>query len=247
MMIIDAHHHLGACRVFDVELTEDVIVATMDANDVSMCVMQPFPGAPDPRAVHDAIADMSVRHDKRFKGIASLSPHCDAGDYFKEVERCIRKLGFVAVKLHTIGHAVNPMSADAETIFVTARDLGVPVMVHTGTGIPFADPASVLSRAMQFPEVKVILAHGGHGFLGSPAVAVAKACPNVYIETSWSTAYDVLTAVYVVGADRVMFGSDLPMNVKSELTKIRGLGLSEEILRQVLGGTASRVFGIEAA
>ena len=137
------------------------------------------------------------------------------------------------------------MSADAETVFVTARDLGVPVMVHTGTGIPFADPASVLQRAKQFPDVKVILAHGGHGLLGGPAVAVAAACENVYIETSWSTAYDVLTAVYTVGADRVMFGSDLPMNVKTELTKIRSLDLRESDLRQVLGGTASRVFSIE--
>lgn len=124
---------------------------------------------------------------------------------------------------------------------------GVPVMVHTGTGVPFADPASVLPRAQQFPEVKVILAHGGHGLLGGPAVAVAQACENVYIETSWSTAYDVLTAVYVVGADRVMFGSDLSMNVRTELTKIRTLGLSDRDLQQVLGETAARVFALDAS
>ena len=45
------------------------------------------------------------------------------------------------------GYAVNPNGQDAQTIFEIARELVVPVVVHTGTGIPFGLPSAVLPRA----------------------------------------------------------------------------------------------------
>lgn len=245
MLIVDAHHHIDSCRVFDLDQDEESVLATMDRNEVSACLMQPFPGAPNPREVHDHIANLTKRLPGRIFGVVSLNPHTDPDTYRSEARRCVKDLGFVAIKLHTIGHAVNPLSRDGETVFETARELGVPVMVHTGPGVPFADPAMVLPRAQQFPDLTFVLAHAGFGVFSGSAVAVARACPNVVLETSWSPGYDIAWMVRELGPRRVMFGSDLLTNTATELTKYRSLGLSDPDLQTVLGETARETFKLD--
>jgi predicted TIM-barrel fold metal-dependent hydrolase len=88
--------------------------------------------------------------------LPSLSPH-DA--YRREVERCVRELHFVGLKLHTIGHGVNPLSEDGDLVFAIAHEFGIPAMVHTGPGIPFALPALCIPAAQKNPGLKIILAH----------------------------------------------------------------------------------------
>lgn len=51
--------------------------------------------------------------------------------------------------------------------------------------------------------------------------------------------------VQAIGAERVMFGSDHPSNVASELAKLRAIGLDAEQLARVLGGTARQVFRLD--
>ena len=245
MIVVDGHQHLGSCRVFDLNQTEEDLIAAMDQNGVTAAVVQPFPGAPDPVAVHNRIADLSKLHPGRIFGMFSLSPHSDPDKYFAEAARCVRELGFVAVKMHTIGHAVLPLSKDAEMVMDTARQLGVPVMVHTGAGIPFANPSLIIPRARQFPDVKIVLAHSGGSILSAEAYVTAKECPNVYLETSWCPSSDVAWMVKDLGANRVMLGADLIDNIATEMTKYRSHGLSESDLEASLGRTAIEVYNLK--
>jgi predicted TIM-barrel fold metal-dependent hydrolase len=246
IVIIDAHMHLGSCRVFDLEITEDQLLANLDRNEVDVAIVQPFPGAPDPRAVHDRIAALSAKQPGRIYGLASLSPHCDQDEYHREVERCVHDLGFVAVKLHTIGHAVNPMNRDGQLVFETARALGVPIMIHTGPGVPFALPSLALPMARKYPELPVVLAHAGYAIYTPEAQVAAMVADNVYLETSWSTSAQVAGLVRALGPERVMLGSDLPINTATELAKYRSVGLADEALATVFADTAARVFRLPA-
>ena len=90
----------------------------------------------------------------RFYGLASLTPHQDRDAYRREVERCVKQLKFVGVKIHTIGHSVNPLSEDADFVFQTASELGIPVMVHTGPGVPFALPALCIPPARKYTVIE---------------------------------------------------------------------------------------------
>ena len=242
--IVDAHFHLGTCRVFDADVDEDRLLATQDAHGIGVSIVQPYPGAPDAAAAHDRIAALARSTAGRVVGLASLSPHVDADAYFAEVSRCVRELGFVGVKLHTIGHAVNPRGRDAEKVFETARQLDIPVMVHTGPGVPFADPAQVVPRLRQFPEVTVVLAHAGAGIFTGSAIAVAETFDNVVLETSWCRAPDLAAMVAALGPDRVLFGSDHPYNAGAELAKYRSGLLTDVQLTRVLGGAARDVFAL---
>jgi len=245
-MIVDAHSHLGTCRVFDSDQAPDDLIASMDRHGIAVSVVQPFPGAPDPAAVHDLIAQLANDHPGRIFGMASLSPHQDPGAYRAEVERAVRQLGFVGVKAHALGHAINPRSRDARLVFQTAADLGIPVMVHTGHGVPFAEPAMWLPLARDFASTTVILGHAGAPMFTGPAIVVGEVASNIVLETSWCSPHDIGRAIKALGADRVLFGSDLHFNPGVELAKYRAIGLTDDVLRLTLGENARRVFGILA-
>ena len=142
-----------------------------------------------------------------------------------------------------IGHAVNPESKDGMFAFSVADELGVPMMVHTGSGIPFSDPMKVLKAAKTFPKLKIVLAHAGMGMFTHQAVYVAEVCPNVYLEPSWTGIFDTGEIYRKVGARRMLFSSDHVNNVPVELKKYESVIPAHE-LDWVLGKTACEVFGI---
>lgn len=244
MKIIDAHMHLGECRVFGLDISEQEIIECMDKNEVHGVIVQPFPGCVDFRATHDRIANFAAKHKGRIFGLCSLSPHRPRDEYQAEVERCVRQLGFVGLKLHTIGHAVSPLTEDGMTVFEVAAELGIPVMVHTGIGIPFSQPSLCLPAIKRFPQIKVVLAHAGSGILSAEAHVTSSLYPNVYLETSWCSSLDIAWMIRTLGSERVMLGSDLPSNIYSELSKYRSFGLDEDTLKQVWEGTVRSVFGL---
>ncbi|MDR3592544.1 MAG: amidohydrolase family protein [Negativicutes bacterium] len=243
MAIIDAHVHLGPCRVFGWECTEQQIITSMDSNGVDASIVQPFPGAPDPVAIHDEIARMAEKYPGRIFGLASINPHQDEGKVYRELVRCVKELGFVGIKCHTLGHALLPVAKDADVLFETANELKVPMMVHNAAfGIPFTLPALLIPRAKQYPELPIIIGHSGAMVLTPEAIIIAGEYQNLYLETSWTMVPDIKWAISAVGADRVMMGSDSPENLAVEMAKYRVVDITEEERRKALGGTARRLF-----
>src|SRR5690606_29169109 len=105
--------------------------------------------------------DVMQIYPGQFYGMANPNPHLADDLYEEEVRRCVEELGFIGIKMHTAAHAVQPTSKDGRKVFALAKKFGVPVMVHTGSGIPFANPSNLLSVAEEFGEVKIVIAHCG--------------------------------------------------------------------------------------
>ena len=244
-MIVDAHVHLGDCRVFDLNNTEDEVIGTMDSNEVEVAVVQPFPGARDVEDVHNRIAKLAKVYPDRIFGLASMNPHVDRKDYVGEMKRCVEKLGFVGIKMHTVGHALMPLSKDGMTILETAAALKVPVMIHTGPGVPLASPSMGIPCARKFPEVPIILAHAGAKVFTAEAYIAATECANIYLEPSWCGPGNIKSFVSGIGAGRVMLGSDLLPNQSVEIAKLRAMKLSPEEAKMYAGETAVKVFGLK--
>ena len=242
--VIDAHAHLGECCVFGLYSTEEEMLRRMDENGVDATIVQPYPGAKDYVKRHDEIAELCAKHPGRFFGLASLTPHQNHDNYAREVERCVKDLKFVGVKLHTIGHGVNPLTEDGDLVFATAHALGIPAMVHTGAGIPFALPALCIPAANKYPNLKIVLAHAGGGIVSAEAQVAASICGNLYLETSWCLGEDIRWMINTIGADRVMMGADLPSNVPVEFAKYRALEMDEPVYEKVFGQTAIDVFNL---
>lgn len=245
MITVDAYCHVGDCCIYETSVSDYEVVDALNANRISAAIVEPFPGAPNPADVHDRIATLASRYPGRIFGVASVTPHIDRDRYHREIERCVRDMGFVGVALNTFGHAVNPNGRDAKTVFEVARELSIPVVVETGWGAPFGLPSAILPRAREYSDVKIVLAHAGAGLYTFEAFVVAREAANVYLETSWCRGEDVKWLVTELGASRVMMGSDRAVNQEAELAKYRSLGLFQFQQYQVLGQNAIDVFGLK--
>ena len=247
MKIVDSHVHLGDCRMCEYDNVEDDVLHALEENGVSTAILQPFPNANDVDAVHARISALSRKFPGRVYGIVSVNPHSDAKIYRSRVRKIIEGGGFVAIKLHTLGHAIFPDSKDAQEVYKIANEFDLPVMVHTGL-TNFGEPALVVGPALRYPGVKFILAHSGWGGHVAQAIAAAKASQNIYLETSWISIDDKLAAINSLGAQRVMLGSDTLLNMGVEIFQYRTLRntlkISETDLEWAFHGVAEQLFAI---
>ena len=242
MKVIDSHCHLGVSKLSGLTITETDLLRAMDTHSVDMALVMPHAVTDDPITAHDAVADLCQRYPQRFRGIVNLSPLCDEASYRREATRYAHDFGFVALKLNPMQHLASPLMANADKVFDTAADLGVPVIVHTGLGVPWALPSLSLPQARRHPDLSIILAHAGFAIYTAEAYVAASECANIYLEPSWCTVHDLQWLIQGIGVERILFGSDLPENVPVELAKYRAVHLNAKELAACLGGTAERVF-----
>ena len=163
--------------------------------------------------------------------------------YFDEISRCVEELGFRAIKLHPLAHGVNPSSKAGRRAFDAAREHRIPLMVHTGAGVPFAGPVNLIDLAKEYAELKIIMAHCGQIVFANEAAAVFAACDNVYADTSWTPGFFIKNWIRTYGP-RFMLGTDHADNTGTELAKIRTVGLDPDEEDAVLGATGRDVFSI---
>ncbi|MCX8171898.1 MAG: amidohydrolase family protein [Candidatus Bathyarchaeota archaeon] len=246
IITVDAHTHLGYDYVFEHDFNLQGLLMGMESNGIYASIVQPGTTFDLETVVkqHNKIAELSKKMPGRIFGMANPNPHLPRCKYCQEIERCVKDLGFVGVKLHPFAHAVNPNSSAGKNVFEAASDLGIPVMVHTGSGVPWSLPSMLIPIAREFPKLKIILAHSGGNLFAEEALIVAEICSNIYLETSWVPSSVIYRFCKVLGPNRVMFGSDHPENVATEITKFRSIGLSRNELEWCLGKTAIEVFNI---
>src|SRR5262249_12928834 len=161
IMIIDSHQHLGRSMFSGVVTTEHDLLGAMDAHGVDVALVMPQPTLDDIRAVHDAIAQAAGRSRGKLVGMASINPWWPEVDHRAGARRCVDTLGFVALKLPPLGHNIASNHAEADKVFRTASELGVPVIVHTGLGSPWALPSLCIPPARRYPRLPIVLAHAG--------------------------------------------------------------------------------------
>src|SRR5207244_908216 len=104
--IIDVHSHLGYDEIFELDFPAEALVRNQELNHVDITIVQPALTVQLATAqrLHDAIAELAEGHPGRFYGMADPNPHLTEAEYRREVTRCIRDLGFVGIKLHTLAH-----------------------------------------------------------------------------------------------------------------------------------------------
>jgi len=243
-MIVDVHSHLGYDEIFEHDFPGVDLVVAQERNGVDITIVQPGSCVllETVQRQHDAIAAFAASYPGRFFGMANPNPHLPDDDYRREVVRCVRELGFVGVKIHPTAHAINPAGPAARKVYEIAAELDIPVMIHTGAGVPFSLPSAIIEPAQAFPNVRIVMAHSGMTIYAAEALTVAKLCPNVALETTWTGPQLVRQFCAEIGADRVLFGSDHALNQATELEKVRTSGISDEDVDRVLGRTATSLY-----
>ncbi len=163
------------------------------------------------------IAAAVRRYPGRAVGLCSVHPEdADAADEF---ERAIA-LGLRGLKLSPTYQAMDPRSPSCGRLYEIACSHDIPVMFHCGgayTGsLEFADPCLLDRVAMEFPRLKIIVAHFGQPYMEQTAILMRKN-ENVFADLSarfhrpWQLYNGLMIAREYGITDRLLFGSDFPV------------------------------------
>jgi len=240
--VFDSHTHLGSARHSGRNMDVDAMLRHMDAVGIERQLLIPFPVVADERREHDVIGDAVRRYPERFCGALCFDPFQPEKQLEEEMRRGVEELGLRALKIQPQFCGLNPIGARAAWLFGLANEWKLPVVVHTGSGVPFALPSLLIVPARMYPELQIIVAHCGSPVYYLEAIVAAGVCPNLLLDVSSLMPHQVVDVLKHVDASRVMAGSDLPESAVVELGKIAGLAVGDEVKRAVLWDTPRRVF-----
>ena len=124
-----------------------------------------------------------------------------------------------------------------------AAAAGHPVYVVT-LARPGTRPDDLARLARRFPAATFVWGHCGHSALEFDGLAALAWVPNILAETSGCLTVTARAAVSRLGPERVLFGTEYPLQHHSvELAKLAALGLEPADRELVLGGNARRLLG----
>ncbi|MBI3059576.1 MAG: amidohydrolase [Deltaproteobacteria bacterium] len=262
-MLIDGHIHISdkTTGVWNhPPFTAEELVRLMDGpfpilgagRRVDRAVVQPHSGE-TLRAdqsfgeQHGYVTEVVKKYPDRLVGCFHINPHLGVEAALKELKRLVQEGGYRAVKLNPSLHGYMPPRSRAllDPIFETAAKLRLPIIVHMGD-TPFAVPVLMAPLAEAHPQTKIILAHLGTQKVSyaDEAIYVARKNENIWLETGWGPLPRIKEAVQAVGAGRLIFGSDCPIQeMGSQLRPIEvlawkppvGMNLPEADVERIMG------------
>jgi uncharacterized protein len=168
-------------------------------------------------------------------------------------------MGIRCVKIHP-PHQLYPANAytmglDAlGRIYRRCEERGMPVTIHTGTSIfpgarsKYGRPMEIDDVAIDFPDLTILMAHGGRPLWMDEAFFVLRRHPRVYLEVSGippAKLLEYFPRLAEIG-DRVVWGTDWPSpgvkDLRQNLEQFLALPLSDEIKTMITRTTPLSLF-----
>lgn len=182
---------------------------------------------------NESVATHVSRAPRRLLFFTSIDPM--QLDFMEELEHGHQDLGAVGVKLAPLYQNLHPCDTRYYEIYSYCEKHGLPVLFHTGTSfvsgtlLEYSRPVHFDKIAVDFPSLRMVLAHLGHPWEGE-TIAVIRRHQHVFADLSalyyrpWQfyNSMRMLTE-YGVG-DKVLFGSDFPFTTTgSSLNGVRNI------------------------
>jgi uncharacterized protein len=207
--------------------------------------------------VNQWVADYVKENPKRLIPCGSIHPR-HTRNVLADMEQILR-LGIRMIKIHPPHQLLYPNDYlkgvnELEIIYRAAEANGIPVMFHTGTSIfqgarnKYGDPIYLDDVAVDFPKLKILMAHGGRPLWMETAFFLVRRHPNVLLDISGippKTLLEYFPRLEEI-AHKTLFGTDWPgpgvPDIKQNLEQFRSLALSEAAKQQILSGTALQLW-----
>lgn len=169
------------------------------------------------------------------------------------------------VKVHGPHQLINPNdylygNDGLRNLYETCEEFKIPVLFHTGSSIfpkarsRFGNPLLLEDVLIDFPDLKVIIAHGGRPFWTREFEYLMIKYPGIYFDIS-GVPPKLLSSYFPRidrYADRIVFGSDFPspgvkgIRKNAELleNELQTLGFGPEILKRIFFENAREIVGL---
>lgn len=238
----------------------------LDEQGIARVAIINYP-SPDVMGFDHAVNEFSARYrdarPDKFIAFGGVHPKLCAGGAVgggePEIAHVLDELRLDGIKIHP-PHQLFPANDYLNGNRVLARlyarcqEQRVPVMVHTGTSIfpgargKFGDPMAVDDVAVDFPELRIILAHVGRPIWAETAFHLLRRHPHVYGDVSGIPPRKLLEFFPRVEdvADKLLFGTDWPSpgvkSLKANAEAFAALPISAAAKSRVLRENAARLF-----
>ena len=179
---------------------------------------------------NEFVAAHVQRASERLVFFASIDP--GQPGFEAELEHCHQDLQCQGVKVAPIYQGVHPLDNRYRHIFAYCQKHALPVLIHmattfsSGTPLEYARPMHMDQVAIDFPELKLVLAHLGHPWEGE-TIAVIRRNANVFADLSalyyrpWQFYQSMRLLVEYRAEHKVLFGSDFPFTTTAD--SLRGV------------------------
>ncbi len=235
---IDWHVHLGKWVTMHMPGQGEELIRRAKALGISKLVVNGTKW-PDLRASNDAVAAFAANHPDIVIGFAVANPYQNG--MADEVRRCFDELGFRGLKLHSFfetyhsARGISSYTREWDAVFAVVAERHMPVLYH-----------GVVTEAMvrNWPGIPFVAAHG---IASVATMEKMTAYPNFHVDTaaSQNVAWCVTTGAEILGADRILWGTDAPLaDFAQRLGVVLDSGLPEEDIRKILGLNAARLLGL---
>jgi predicted TIM-barrel fold metal-dependent hydrolase len=203
------------------------------------------------------IAEFAAENSDIVIPFASIDPHKGKAGAL-EARDLVENHGVRGFKFHPIMQDVHPADRVAYPIYEVIAEHGLPVIFHTGhsgmgTGmrggggvrLKWGQPMLIDDVAVDFPDMKIILAHPGWPWVDE-SLSMALHKENVYIDLSgWSPKYLPPQTVRYANSQlkkKMLFGSDFPlMHPDKWLTAAKEVGFKDDVFEGIIKGNAARL------
>jgi uncharacterized protein len=199
-------------------------------------------------------------HPDRLFPFGSVHPRF-VKDAESETKRLLDEHGVKGVKIHPPHQLLFPNAyrdggewRSLETIYSICQERRVPVMFHTGTSIfpgarnKYGDPMPLDDVAVDFPELPIVIAHGGRPLWMESAMFLLRRHRNTYLDLS-SIPPQSLPQYFPkleTLAAKTMFGTDWPApmvpSMAENVRRFRALPYTDDVKDQILYRTAAKLY-----
>jgi hypothetical protein len=232
-LVLDAHTHMGLSEHYALAHEDpEGLIATMDRYGIARACTFAFAGvASDYRYGNDLVADAARRFPDRFIGYTVLNANYPE-DLIPELERC-ESLGLRGVKLITAYQGHPEETPRFTPVYEWCQARRKIILSHQ-----WGAPSFLESVARRYPDICFVIGH-----LNLAYAEVVRARDNVYTTTTfvpWPGA--IAQAVGAFGADKILFGSDLPdLDPSLNLGPLLAARIADEHKRAILGRNMERI------
>lgn len=186
-----------------------------------------------------------------FIPFATINPNID-NDIEKKLECYILDLKVKGLKLYPSHNYYYPNESRLYKMYAVAEKFKIPVMLHVGSSvfrgarIKYCDPIYLDDVAQDFPDLTIIMSHGGRGFDYNKAFFLSRLHKNIFIDISGLPPSKLLTYYpeFEANIDKFIFGSDypgIPGSIKDNIDKIMNLPLRSSSLEKLLYKNAENI------
>jgi uncharacterized protein len=212
--VADAHGHIGTHPDFPIYAGEPAdMVAVMDLLNIEKLAVTSILACYNdcPRG-NAEVAQLLKQHPDRFWGYVTVNPN-PPGQALAELEKWASLHTPPLIKFHPSLHKYPVHGKHYRPIWDYAHQTHAVVLVHTWDSDPNCGPLLFPPIAREFPNARILLGHAGVTWRGyMQAMEAAEAAPNLFLELAGSQHHRLILerAVERMGAERILFGSDLP-------------------------------------